>query len=90
MNQGHTASIPPNQNKQASSTMPDQSTCRCGAPPTAQRSNPNSQTESKCIPCAAIDRHQLAAQPERTVPLPPHLVASGAARIHPLDTVWNH
>ena len=90
MHQGHVASNPPIQNTKASSNMPDQISCRCGAAPTAQRSNPNSQTEPKCIPCAAIDRHQLVAQPERTVPVPPHLVASGVARIHPLDTVWNH
>ena len=60
---------------------------RCGAAPTALRVNPNSQTEPKCIPCATIDCHQLAAQPERTVPVPPHLVASGAARIHHLDII---
>ena len=70
--------------------MPDQNLCRCGAAPTAQRANPNSKTEPKCVPCAAIARHQLAAQPERTVPVPAHLVASGAALIHNSETVWNH
>ena len=70
--------------------MTDNSLCNCGAPPTAYRQNPLTRTDPKCIPCAALERHHIAPQPERTVPMPAHLTGSTAARIHPLGTVWHH
>ena len=66
------------------------STCRCGSPATAARLYPGTETRPLCVSCAAIDRMTIDPTPERSMPLPDHLIGSRAAAIHPHPTVYNH
>ena len=64
--------------------------CKCGAPATAARLYPDRTGPPICVSCAAVDRVLIPPQNERSRALPPHLLQSPAALIHPLDTVWEH
>ena len=66
------------------------STCRCGSPATAARLYPGTETRPLCVSCAAIDRMTIDPTPERSMPIPSHLIGSRAAAIHPHPTVYNH
>ena len=66
------------------------STCRCGSPATAARLYPGTANRPICVSCASIDRMTIDPTPERSMPLPDHLIGSRAAAIHPHPTVYNH
>ena len=65
-------------------------TCRCGAPATAARLTTRAGKRALCLSCMAIDRHEIPAVPEKSVPVPPFLLGSKALAIHSHPTLWLH
>ena len=65
-------------------------TCRCGAPATAARLVTRTRKTALCLSCMAIDRVEIPAVAERSVPPPSFLAGSKALAIHPHPTVWAH
>ena len=65
-------------------------TCRCGAPATAARLTSRARKTARCLSCIAVDRMEIPAVPEKSVPPPPFLRGSKALAIHPHPTVWAH
>ena len=64
--------------------------CKCGAPATAARLYPGTENRPVCVLCAAIDRLEILATPQRSVAIPDHLLGSRSQQIHPHNTVYNH
>ena len=65
-------------------------TCRGGAPAPAARLITRTRRVARCLSCIAIDRMEIPAVPEKSVPPPPFLMGSQALAIHPHGALWSH
>lgn len=72
------------------STAASTQRCRCGNPATATVFDHQLRTTPQCLHCAAVGRIPIPAAPPRTVPMPPHIAGTPAARIHQDKDLWHY
>lgn len=64
--------------------------CSCGSSANATVFDHQLRTTHQRPHCAAVDRIPISAAPPRTVPMPPHIAGTPAARIHQDKDLWHH
>ena len=70
--------------------MQENTSCRCGQPPTAARRNNVTGQLPLCLRCAAADRFVIKSSPRKDGPLPAHIQGTRTAKIHQGRTVYTH